>query len=40
MSKYYVRDYTKKNADNERLQVVKTYECQPKRYDYLVWLKK
>jgi len=38
--KVYVRDYTKKNTDGEKLQVVKTYESKPKRFDYLVWLKK
>ena len=36
----YVRDYTKKNTDGERLQVVKVYESQPKRFDYLVWVTK
>ena len=36
----YVRDYTKKNADGEKLQVIEIYESKPKRFDYLVWVKK
>lgn len=40
MIKYYVRDYKKRNVDGERLQIVKTYESQPKRHDYIVWVRK
>lgn len=36
----YVRDYTKRNADGERLQVVKVYESKPHRIDYVVFLEK
>lgn len=40
MNKYYVRDYAKKSVDGDRLQRVKTYESQPKRHDYIVWVRK
>lgn len=36
--KVYVRDYSKRNVDGERLQVVKTYESKPHRFDYIFWL--
>lgn len=38
--KIYVRDYSKKDVDGERLQVIKTYESMPHRYDYIFWISK
>ena len=40
MGKIYVRDYSRRDIDGEKLQVVKTYESKPKRYDYIFWVKK
>lgn len=38
MKKIYVQDYLVKNVDGEKLQVVKTYESKPRRFDYIFWL--
>lgn len=38
--KRYVKIDEKLSVDKEKLQVVKVYESEPKRFDYLVWLRK
>lgn len=36
--KRYVKESTKRTVDNEKLQVVKVYECEPRKFDYLVFV--
>ena len=38
--KIYVQDKTERTADGDKLQVVQTYESQPRKVSYIVFLKK
>ena len=38
--KIYVKDYTRKNADGDELQVCKVYMSKPKAYKYIVFMSK
>lgn len=38
--KIYVKDYTRKNADGDELQVCKVYMSKPRTYKYIVFMSK
>jgi hypothetical protein len=38
--KRWIKEKTIKTVDGDSLQKIIVYECKPKRFDYLVFLKK
>lgn len=36
MAKYYVREYDTYNNQRDKLQIVKVYPEEPKKFDYII----